>query len=76
MKKYTKDELTITWDHKKCIHSEKCWRNLGNVFKPRERPWIQPDGAKIEEIVNQIDQCPSGALGYFYNNQRDETSIK
>jgi hypothetical protein len=29
-----------------------------------EEPWIDPDGAKVEEIVATIRKCPSGALSY------------
>jgi len=30
----------------------------------KEEPWIDPDGAKVEEIVATIRKCPSGALSY------------
>ena len=63
-KTYTKDNLTISWEPDKCIHSTKCWHDLPSVFDPRKRPWVNVDGAELEQIKNQIDLCPSGALSY------------
>ena len=64
-KTYEKGDLVITWENEKCIHAAKCAKGLPQVFKPRERPWIQPENASEEEIKSVIDQCPSKALGYF-----------
>lgn len=69
---YEKGDLTVYWKPKSCIHSEKCWRGLGEVFKPKERPWIQVDGADAERIKAQIDQCPSGALSYSKESATSE----
>lgn len=68
MKKYSNDEITITWEPDKCIHSRQCFGNLMKVFDPRKRPWININGATNEEIMNTIDKCPSKALGYFKND--------
>lgn len=75
-KEYKKADLTVTWDAKKCIHSEKCWRGLNTVFQPRSRPWIAVDNATAEEITQQIDQCPSGALGYYYGQEDDKKEVR
>lgn len=68
-KEYEKGPMTVIWDMPKCIHSEKCWRGLGEVFRRNERPWIYLEGADQETIKNQIDQCPSGALSYRIEGQ-------
>lgn len=60
--RYTGKEVTILWKPELCIHSKKCWHNLPSVFKPGERPWIHPDGAEGQRIIDQVQQCPSGAL--------------
>lgn len=60
--RYTGKEVTILWKPQLCIHSKKCWLNLPAVFKPGERPWIHPDGAEGQRIIDQVRQCPSGAL--------------
>lgn len=78
-KEYKKDDLTIVWQPKKCIHSEKCWRGLPEVFQYGKKPWVNPDGADKETIMARIEQCPSGALSYKLegeiSNQEDITSI-
>lgn len=60
--RYTGKEVTILWKPHLCIHSRKCWQDLPAVFKPGERPWIHPDGAEGQRIVDQVGRCPSGAL--------------
>lgn len=62
IKTYPKEDVEIVWDNKVCIHSGICARGLSAVFKPRERPWIQVDNATKEAIIEQVNQCPSGAL--------------
>lgn len=63
-KEYSNNEIKILWDSKKCIHAAECVKNARNVFKPKERPWIQMENGTTAEIKNAIDKCPSGALSY------------
>jgi len=64
VKEYPADGLDIIWKPAKCIHSEVCLKALPQVYKPDEKPWIQPAGATKEQLIDQIDRCPSGALSY------------
>lgn len=66
-KEYTNGEVTVVWQPRLCQHSGVCARNLNSVFQPKEKPWININGASTEEIKNTIDKCPSGALSYFMN---------
>jgi uncharacterized Fe-S cluster protein YjdI len=68
MKKYSNNEITVTWEPEKCIHSRQCFSNLTKVFDPRKRPWINIEGADSQNIMATIDKCPSKALGYYLNN--------
>jgi uncharacterized Fe-S cluster protein YjdI len=61
-KEYTNGEVTIVWQSGKCIHSGNCVKGLPEVFKPREQPWIQPEHAGTEKIIEVVHRCPSGAL--------------
>jgi uncharacterized Fe-S cluster protein YjdI len=65
--RYTNGELTIVWKPDLCIHSTLCWKGLGKVFNPAKKPWIDPQGAVTEQIIQQVRKCPSGALSYFIN---------
>jgi len=62
IKHYPKEDIQVVWDNSKCIHSGNCSRGLASVFKPRDKPWIQVDNATKDEIINQVNKCPSGAL--------------
>lgn len=61
---YQTDDLIVYWDAKQCSHSGKCWQGSPQVFRPSERPWVRLENAAPEEIINTIDQCPTGALKY------------
>jgi uncharacterized Fe-S cluster protein YjdI len=74
-KHYSNGEVTITWKPELCSHSTRCWKHTGGlpqVFNPKERPWIKPEGADTAAIIAQVKQCPSGALGYFMNDADTE----
>ena len=71
---YTNGEVTIVWKKDLCSHSTKCWRGLPSVFKPGQRPWILPEGASTEAVINQVKQCPSGALSYRMNDSGTSAS--
>lgn len=73
-KEYPNEELSILWKPKMCIHSEKCWRGLSDVFRYGKKPWIDPNGAESKQIMKQIDLCPSGALSYKLKNEKNKES--
>ena len=67
--------MTIVWKPSVCIHSTRCWKGeegLLDVFNPREKPWIKPQGADTERIINQIKKCPSGALSFTMNDATEK----
>lgn len=68
MKEYSNGEITVTWEPKKCIHAGICVKKLPKVYNPIARPWIKVSNATSEELMAQIDRCPSGALGYRKNS--------
>jgi uncharacterized Fe-S cluster protein YjdI len=69
-KEYTNGEITIVWQSGKCIHSGMCVKNNPDVFQPREKPWIQPEASTTEQIKSTVEKCPSGALTYYFNNDK------
>ena len=73
-KKYTNGEVTIVWKPEMCQHSRVCWSKttgLPEVFNPAEKPWIKPEAATTEQLIEQIKKCPSGALSYFMNAEEE-----
>ena len=63
-KTYTGQNVSISFDMKRCIHARNCFLKLPQVFDPSRRPWVDPDGASAEEITAMIRTCPSGALAF------------
>jgi len=75
-KEYQKEDLTVIWDMPKCMHAERCWRELGTVFRRNDKPWILLDAEDKEAIMAQIDRCPSGALSYRMDGQEQKSNMK
>ena len=73
-KEYTNGDLAVVWKPRLCIHSEICVKTLPQVYKPNEKPWIQAENASVDELVSQIDKCPSGALTYYKKNESENKS--
>jgi CDGSH-type Zn-finger protein len=61
---YRGRRITIFDNRAICSHAGHCTDSLASVFRMKEEPWIDPDGAAVEEIVAAIGKCPSGALSY------------
>lgn len=58
-------DILVTWTPSKCIHAGICVKTLPNVYHPKEQPWLRPEQATKDELIEQINNCPSGALGYI-----------
>ncbi len=71
-RQYTNGEITVYWKPAKCIHATTCFRELLEVFNPRNRPWINMKGATSEKIIEVTDKCPTAAIYWKYNKDLDE----
>lgn len=58
------NKITIHDNRRICSHAKECVNNLSSVFRENSRPWIDPNGASLKEIIQTIRKCPSGALSY------------
>jgi CDGSH-type Zn-finger protein len=61
---YKGRKITILDNRAICAHAGHCTDGLKEVFRMREEPWIAPDAAPVEKIIETIRKCPSGALSY------------
>ena len=61
---YVGKEITIHDNRKICSHAKECVNNLPSVFKLGSKPWIDSDESKMQDIINTVRKCPSGALSY------------
>jgi putative redox protein len=60
--KYSNDEITVLWKPDVCKHSGRCVTQLPGVFDIQKHPWINVQGATTDEIIAQVNKCPTGAL--------------
>lgn len=63
-KAYSGEGITVYYDARRCAHVANCVRGLPEVFKPKERPWIQAANAPAERVAEVVRTCPTGALHY------------
>lgn len=61
---YAGEDITIYDNRGLCAHAGICTDRLASVWRMGEEPWIDPDGAQADAIVETIKACPSGALSY------------
>ena len=69
---YSNGELTIIWQPDLCQLSGICVKTLPQVYNPKERPWVKIENATTDELIAQINKCPSGALSYRLNKKEEE----
>ncbi|WP_158839702.1 (4Fe-4S)-binding protein [Saccharothrix deserti] len=63
-KAYHGARVSVSFEAARCRHATECIRGLPEVFDPAARPWVRPDAAEPETVVEVVDRCPSGALRY------------
>ena len=73
MQEYKNDKLVVRYDPAICIHAGACVRGLPSVFNVSKKPWIDVNGASPAAIIEQVKECPSGAL--TYEVLKDKTTL-
>lgn len=63
-KDYVGKSITVHDNRAICAHAAECLRSLPAVFRLGERPWVNPDGADVQKVIETVRKCPSGALSY------------
>ena len=66
---YVGKTITIHDNRGLCAHAGVCTDRLSSVWRMGVEPWIDPDGASVEAIVETIEACPSGALAYTIDGE-------
>lgn len=72
---FSNDEITVTYNPGQCINAERCAKELSSVFRSSVIPWIDLDGAPTDQIIKQINRCPSGALKFQLHREPIQTTI-
>ncbi|HEX4656929.1 MAG TPA: ferritin-like domain-containing protein [Streptosporangiaceae bacterium] len=59
---YNGVQVTILDNRGTCQHSGLCTDRLPTAFRVGQEPFVAPSGARADEIVAAVRDCPSGAL--------------
>ena len=65
---YQGSEADVHWDERLCIHVAECGHARNDLFVGGRKPWCQPDCVSVDEVVDVVERCPSGALMYTRND--------
>jgi len=68
---YDAPGIEVTFDPNVCRHTAVCLRGLPAVFDIKERRWVRPELASIDEVTAQVARCPTGALQYRLTGEAD-----
>jgi CDGSH-type Zn-finger protein/truncated hemoglobin YjbI len=61
---YAGQQVTILDNRGLCQHSGLCTDRLAAVFRTGQEPFVAPSGARMDEIIRAVADCPSGALSF------------
>ncbi len=71
---YRGKHVTVTYDTDTCSHARECVRGLPEVFDVKQRPWVQPDKADADAVIDVVGRCPSGALAVAGGDSESATA--
>ena len=64
---YPGEQVTIFDNRGICQHSGLCTDRLPTAFRTKEEPFVAPSGARMDELVRAVRDCPSGALSLAFD---------
>jgi CDGSH-type Zn-finger protein/truncated hemoglobin YjbI len=65
---YPGEQVTIFDNRGICQHSGLCTDRLPTAFRTKEEPFVAPSGARMDELVRAVRDCPSGALSLAFDS--------
>ena len=70
VKNYAGKDIIVHDNRGVCAHDGSCTTYCPGVFDVEKRPWINPDRARVKEVIETVERCPSGALSYTIGSNR------
>jgi CDGSH-type Zn-finger protein/truncated hemoglobin YjbI len=64
---YPGEQVTIFDNRGICQHSGLCTDRLATAFRTSQEPFVAPSGARMDELVRAVRDCPSGALSLAFD---------
>lgn len=73
---YQGKNITLYDNRSVCAHAGYCTDGLPKVFRHRQQPFVDPDAAAREQIIETVKLCPSGALSYAEQAAEEEIELQ
>jgi CDGSH-type Zn-finger protein/truncated hemoglobin YjbI len=64
---YPGEQVTVFDNRGICQHSGLCTDRLATAFRTKQEPFVAPGGARMDEFVRAVRDCPSGALSLAFD---------
>jgi CDGSH-type Zn-finger protein/uncharacterized Fe-S cluster protein YjdI len=71
---YPGKDIDVTWDGQLCIHVGECGHAQGDLFVGGRKPWCQPDVTSVDEVLDVVKRCPTGALTFHHKEGGESLS--
>jgi CDGSH-type Zn-finger protein/truncated hemoglobin YjbI len=65
---YLGEQVTIFDNRGICQHAGLCTDRLATAFRTSQEPFVAPSGARMDELVRAVRDCPSGALSLAFDS--------
>ena len=65
---YPGEQVTIFDNRGICQHSGLCTDRLATAFRTKEEPFVAPSGGRMDQLIQAVRDCPSGALSLAFDN--------
>jgi CDGSH-type Zn-finger protein/truncated hemoglobin YjbI len=66
---YPGQQITIFDNRGICQHSGLCTDRLATAFRTATEPFVAPSGARMDELMRAVRDCPSGALSLAFDSE-------
>ncbi|HTX26665.1 MAG TPA: ferritin-like domain-containing protein [Streptosporangiaceae bacterium] len=66
---YPGQQVTIFDNRGICQHAGLCTDRLPTAFRTDKEPFVAPSGARMDELVRAVRDCPSGALSLAFDGE-------
>ena len=72
---YAGVSITVFDNRGICQHSGYCTDRLPAAFRVDKEPFVAPSGARIDEIIRAVRDCPSGALSFAIEDHEERDQV-
>jgi CDGSH-type Zn-finger protein/truncated hemoglobin YjbI len=72
---YVGATVTVMDNRGLCQHSGFCTDRLNTVFHSGSEPFVTPSGGRMDQIVDAVRACPSGALSFGVDDREAREQV-